>query len=265
VLIRSWNLFHGRTSPKSGRRYFERMVRLICDDAPVIVALQELGTWTLPRLAAWSGYTVVGDVAARPRLPHRIGELITDLNPDLLRSAVEGQANAILVDPALRVVDHQKLVLNPSRFRSRLAGELGLGLSARIAWARERRIAQGVRVALPDGRHAVVVNVHLTSYRPDKRVADAELRRAAAFADGLSEPDEPLVLAGDFNVTVVSSPTLRALAGPEWGFSPAGPGLDHVLVRGLRVVRPETHWADARRRHGDVLLSDHAPVEIEVE
>ena len=241
------------------------MARLICEDAPTLVALQELGTWTLPRLAAWTGYTVFGDVAARPRLPHRIGELITDLNPDLLRSAVEGQANAILVQDGLHTSDHRTLVLNDRRFRRRVADELELGWQARVAWAGERRIAQGVRVRLADGRTAVVVNVHLTSYRPDKRLADAELIRAAAFADGLAEPDEPVVLAGDFNVTVVSSPGLRALAEAEWGFSAAGPGLDHVLVRGLRVLRPETHWPDDRRRHGDVLLSDHAPVEIEVE
>jgi endonuclease/exonuclease/phosphatase family metal-dependent hydrolase len=264
VLIRSWNLFHGRTVPSSRRRYFERMVRLACEDEPAIVVLQELGAGTLRRLPSWSGYSVIGDLAARPLLPRGLGGLITDLNPDLIRSAVEGQANAILVAPGLRTWDHQVLVLNTRRFRDRLADELGLGRRARLAWARERRIAQCVRVALPDGRSAIVVNAHMTAYS-DRRVADAELLRAATFADGLAEPEEPAVLAGDFNVTVVSSPTLRALSGPEWGFSAAGPGLDHVLVRGLRVVHPERHWSEDRRRHGDVLLSDHAPVEIEVE
>ena len=57
------------------------------------------------------------------------------------------------------------------------------------------------------------------------------------------------MLGGDFNVTVVSSPTLRQLATGEWGFSPAGPGLDHVLVRGLAVVGPETPWPPERREH----------------
>jgi endonuclease/exonuclease/phosphatase family metal-dependent hydrolase len=264
VLIRSWNLFHGRTVPSSRRRYFERMVRLACEDEPTIVVLQELGAATLRRLPAWSGYSVFGDVAARPLLPRSLGGLITDLNPDLIRSAVEGQANAILVAPGLRTSDHQALVLNTKRFRDRLADELGLGLRARLAWARERRIAQAVRVGLSDGRNAVVVNSHLTAW-PDRRLADAELLRAATFADGLAEPEEAVLLAGDFNVTVVSSPTLRALSEPEWGLSAAGPGLDHVLVRGLQVVRPETHWSEDRRRHGEVLLSDHAPVEVEVE
>jgi endonuclease/exonuclease/phosphatase (EEP) superfamily protein YafD len=208
-------------------------------------------------------------VAARPTIGPvpstvELGRRITDLNPGLLRSGFEGQANAILVAPGLRTWNHQALVLNAKRFRERLADELGLGLRARMAWARERRIAQAVRVGLPDGRTAVVVNAHMTAW-PDRRLADAELLRAATFADGLAEPEEPVVLAGDFNVTVVSSTTLRALSEPEWGFSTAGPGLDHVLVRGLGVVRPEMHWSEDRRRHGEVLLSDHAPVEIEVE
>jgi endonuclease/exonuclease/phosphatase family metal-dependent hydrolase len=122
-----------------------------------------------------------------------------------------------------------------------------------------------VRTALPDGRTAIVANLHATSYRKDKRLADAELLRAATFADALAEPGEPVVLAGDFNVTVVTSRALRALATPEWGFSPAGPGLDHVLVRGLPVRTPERHWPDEQRLDEGVLLSDHAPVEIEVE
>ena len=61
-----------------------------------------------------------------------------------------------------------------------------------------------------------------------------------------------------------SSPTLRALGTSEWGFSQAGPGLDHVLVRGLMPQGPERHWPEGLRRHGEVLLSDHAPVELEV-
>jgi endonuclease/exonuclease/phosphatase family metal-dependent hydrolase len=110
----------------------------------------------------------------------------------------------------------------------------------------------------------LAANLHATSFH-DKRVPDAELLRAATFVDALARPGEPVILGGDFNVTTVSSPTLRALGGPEWGFSPAGPGIDHVLVRGLRVVEGERHWPDERRRQGAALLSDHAPVEAVVE
>jgi len=264
VLIRSWNLFHGRTVPSGRKRHFERMVKLVCESGPAIVALQELAAGTVPRLEAWSGYAAFGDVAAPARLPRNLGILLTDLDPNRLRSAVEGQANAILVARSLEVTDHRSIVLNPRAFRKRVAEDLGLGVVARLAWARERRICQALRVRLEDGRTVVVGNLHATSFRDDKRVADAELLRAAAFVDGLADPEEPVVLAGDFNVTVVTSPTLRALGTSEWGFSPAGPGLDHVLVRGLMPRGPERQWPEDLRRHGDVLLSDHAPVELEV-
>jgi endonuclease/exonuclease/phosphatase family metal-dependent hydrolase len=240
------------------------MVRLICEDGPAIVALQELAVGTLSRLEGWSGYTAYGDVAAPARLPGKLASIVTDFDPNRLRSAVEGQANAVLVAPGLEVTDHRTIVLNPPGFRKRIAEELELGPLLRLRWARERRICQAVRVRLENGRTAVVGNLHATSLRDDKRVADAELLRAAAFVDGLANPGEPVVLAGDFNVTVVTSLTLRALSTSEWGFSQAGPGLDHVLVRGLMPEGPERHWPEDRRRHGDVLLSDHAPVELEV-
>ena len=240
-------------------------MRLACEGGPAFVALQELAAGTLDRLVAWSGFASHGVVASRPRLPRGLAIALTDLAPTLLRSAVEGQANAILVAPGIRVLEHHRVVLNPRRFRKRVGEELDLGLHARLSWARERRVGHAVRAALPDGRTMVVANLHATSYRGDKRLADAELLRAATFADGLAAPGEPVVLAGDFNVTVVSSPTLRALSTPEWGFSPAGPGLDHVLVRGLTATVPERHLPETFREHDGALLSDHAPVEMEVE
>jgi endonuclease/exonuclease/phosphatase family metal-dependent hydrolase len=51
----------------------------------------------------------------------------------------------------------------------------------------------------------------------------------------------------------------------EWGFSGATPsGIDHLLVRGLRAGAPQVWPAERRLREGR-LLSDHAPVEVEVE
>lgn len=239
------------------------MVRLIVADAPGIVFLQELPVFALARLEEWSGMRSFGAVASRPRLPAELGGWITDLYPGLLRSAVEGQADAILVDAAFRPGDHRVAVLNDRRFRKREAERLELPFPARVAWAKERRVCQTVRMELPGGRAAIAANLHATSYAADRRLADAELLRAATFADALAHPGDAVLLGGDFNVTVVSSPTLRALSAQEWEFSPAGPGLDHVLVRGLRVVR-ETRWSDARRSSASGLLSDHAPVEVEL-
>jgi endonuclease/exonuclease/phosphatase family metal-dependent hydrolase len=129
-------------------------------------------------------------------------------------------------------------------------------------WARERRVCQVVRVE--DGEKTLVVaNLHATT-APDKRLADAELLRAATFVDGFAAPAETVVLAGDFNVTVHNSHTLPELTGPEWGFHGASPqGIDHVLVRGAEAGSL-SRWPDERRRSGGRLLSDHAPKEREV-
>jgi endonuclease/exonuclease/phosphatase family metal-dependent hydrolase len=121
-----------------------------------------------------------------------------------------------------------------------------------------------VRVSLEDDRTAVVVNLHATNYRPLKRLADVELLRAATFADGIAEPGEAVILGGDFNVTFLSSPRLRLLSTEEWGFSEAGPGVDHVLVRGFQLLEPETKWVPERRQHDGALLSDHAPVDVRI-
>ena len=263
MLVRTWNVFHGNTAPPGRTRDVERVVRMATEDAPSIVLLQEVPVFLLDRLEAWSGMRAFGAVAARPRLPGTIGGWITDLYPGLFRSAFEGQANAILVGAQLDPRDHRTLVLNHRRFRKRESERLGLDVTTQAVWAKERRVCHAVRVELGD-REAVVANLHATSNRVDKRLADAELLRAASFADGLAAPGDAVVLGGDFNVTVVSSPTLRALSKDEWGFSPAGPGLDHVLVRGVDVVGGERVWPVERRTQGGVVLSDHAPVEVEL-
>ena len=210
-----------------------------------------------------------GDVAAPPRVgpfpsTAELGRRLTALAPGVLRSLFAGQANAILVAPALRVVSRHVLELNSRRFRKAQAQWLQLPLVARLAWAHERRICQAVRVQLADGRVAVIANLHATAYPADRRLADAELLRAASFADGLARPDDAVVLAGDFNVRTHSSSTLRDLRGAEWGFSREGTYIDHVLVRNLELVSPLTPWPDERRSVDSKLLSDHAPVEVTV-
>jgi endonuclease/exonuclease/phosphatase family metal-dependent hydrolase len=267
LLVRSWNVFHGNAVPPERRAFLEEGVRL-ASDGPDVLLLQEVPVWALDRLAGWSGMLAVGAVAARPSLgplpsTAAIGRAITSLHHGRLRSAFTGQANAILLRPPLRPLERDSIVLNPRSFRRRQARWLGLGVAARLAWANERRVCQAVRVRLADDSTALVANLHATSYPPDERLPDAELLRAATFADGLAGRDEPVVLGGDFNVSRDRSWTLAELAGPDWGFSPAGAGIDHILVRGAPAGRPQ-RWPRERRRLGDRLLSDHAPVEIRV-
>ena len=268
MLVRTWNLFHGNAKPPERRAFLEEMVRLATRDEPDVVCLQEVPVWALRRLGEWSGMTAVGAVAAPPTIgpmpsTPEVGRVLTSLHHGLLRSAFSGQANAILVGGALRVVDARSLVLNARRFRRAQARWLELDLVARLAWAKERRVCQAVRVRDEDGRTTLVGNLHATSYPADRRLADAEVLRAAWFLDGLAAPDEPIVLAGDFNVRADLSRTLSDLAGPEWGFSAPGEGIDHVLVRGAKAGAP-VRWPAARRRLDGRLLSDHTPVEVRV-
>ena len=267
VLVRSWNLFHGNTKPPGRVAHLERMVRLAVEGDPDLVLLQEVPAWALRRLEEWSQRTAVGDVAAPPTFgpipsTYWIGHALTSLNPGLLRSAFSGQGNAILLAPRLRVETHQRLVLNSRAFRRREGRRLDLSLLARLAWAGERRVAQAVRVVLDDGRDAVVANLHATSYPPDHRLPEAELRRAADWMHSLSKPGDVVILGGDLNQSVRTSSLLGELAGK--GYSSPGPGIDHILVRGADLEQPLSSWPDARRRLEGKLLSDHAPVELTI-
>ena len=257
MLVRTWNLFHGNSVPRWRTAYLEEMVRLATADRPDVLLLQEVPLWALSELGAWSGMTAFTQVAHRTPLGASLGGSITRLNPGLLRSAVSGQGNAILLDPALDSFDYHALVLNPREFRHEQADRLGLDLSERFAWAKERRVCQVVRVALPDGRRALIANLHASRHA---RMAEPELVRAAEFFFALARPDEIDVFAGDLNLRA-GSDIFSFFA--EQGFSGPGHSVDHVLVRGAPVTPPEG-WPEERRRIGGVLVSDHAPLEVRI-
>jgi endonuclease/exonuclease/phosphatase family metal-dependent hydrolase len=247
LLVRTWNLFHGNANPPERRGFLEQMVRLASADRPDVLCLQELPVWALRRLDGWSGMRSFGAVAARPLLGSaELGRLVTELHHGLFRSALTGQANAILLGSELRPVATDSSVLNPPGFR----------------WTKERRVCHAVRASAGE-RPLTVANLHASSV-PDSRVPDAELLRAAVFADSFAEPGDVLVLAGDFNVIRERSKTLNQLAGPDWGFSRPISGLDQVLVRGARAGNVK-RWPDERRRFEGRFLSDHAPVEVTIE
>jgi endonuclease/exonuclease/phosphatase family metal-dependent hydrolase len=238
VLIRTWNVFHGNTVPPGRVNLLQKAVRLAASGEPEVVCLQEIPVWALEYLDDWSGMIAVGATAARPLLGRELARRVTALNPGLLRSAVTGQANAILVAAELRVLESHAIALNPRIFR-------------------ERRVAQAVRLALPDGRTLSVGNLHATN--AGEALADAELLRAAVFLDATAAPGDVAVLAGDFNLR--GGRALDELAA--WGFSKPGPGIDQVLVRGAEAALAQV-WPQERRRIGGLLVSDHAPVEVTV-
>ena len=202
------------------------MIELVSQDRPEVVCLQELPVWGLERLEDWSGMQVFPAVARRPRLPGRTGPLVTRLYHGFFRSALVGQANAILVAPALEAEDLGLIQISHRRL--------------------EPRVVQAVRVA----DRFVVANFHAST---DLVAARAELERAQSFAEGLARSGEAVVLAGDLNLV---SPEVE-------GYSEPTDGIDHVLVRGAPASEPVV-WLPERRVRSGGLLSDHAPVEVTI-
>jgi endonuclease/exonuclease/phosphatase family metal-dependent hydrolase len=230
VLVRSWNVFHGNTQSPDHRSHLHTMVRLASADRPDVLCLQEVPLWALPRLERWSGMRARWVVTRRSLLPAWLAGFVTRLHNGLLRSAIAGQANAILLAPGLEPLDHRTIRIDEQR--------------------PEPRWCQAVLT-----RELVVANLHATNDFRDPDVPAAEIRRAEAFVAGLAA-GLPCVLAGDFNLRS------RDL-DPLPGWSELGSGIDHVLVRGLAAT-PLSTWPEERRRHNGRVLSDHAPVEVEV-
>ncbi len=224
LLIRSWNLFHGNAEPPTRRSYLREMVELVTADEPDVVCLQEIPVWGLARLHGWSGMLVFPAIARHGLPATRLAGWATRLNNGLLRSAIAGQANAILVSTAHAAEDLGSTQVSERRL--------------------ERRVCHAVRV----DRSVVVGNTHLSSAGGAQAV---ELERTVAFLVGSARAGETVVLAGDLNVR---APELE-------GFSAAGPGIDHVLVRGA-AAGPLVVWPAERRRQNGVVLSDHSPVEL---
>ena len=256
MLVRTWNVFHGMTSPPDRHSHLRQIVQLATEDEPDVVCLQEVPAWALDRLAEWSGMQAFGAVAKRPLLPRELGRSLTALNQGLLRSLLVGQANAILLRGDLRVLARNEIVLNPPSFRRRVSRELGLGRRTRGRWAKERRVCHAARL-----EGMTIANLH-GSATHNWSVADVELLRAATFAEAFAEPGDVLVLAGDFNVIREHSSTYARLA--DWGFTEPIAWIDQVLVRGAEST-PAQRWPDERRVLNGKLLSDHAPVEVTIE
>ena len=231
MLVRSWNLFHGNTLPPGRRSWLEQMVRLAAADRPDVLCLQEVPLWALPQLPGWSGMSVRHVVTRRALLGVRLGGAITRLHNGLFRSALAGQANAILLAPGLAPLEHRTLRIDERR--------------------REPRFCHAVRLD-----ELVVANLHATNDFRRPEVVSAEIVRAEAFVTGVAG-SLPCVLAGDLNLR--GGEHLQMLAG----WSARGPGIDHVLVRGLSAS-PLFVWPVERRRHNGAVLSDHAPVEVTI-
>jgi endonuclease/exonuclease/phosphatase family metal-dependent hydrolase len=231
LIIRSWNIHHGMTAPNNRHNHLEEAVRLVSADHPDVVCLQELPLWGCSRLEEWSEMTAIWQSTRHVWFPPRLGGWITRLDQGLFRSSLSGQANAILLRPRLEPLARDWVVISHGR--------------------RERRICQAVRL-----EGMVIANLHASCRQGRPEIAAAEIERALAFVESLAQPEDALVLAGDFNLRPSQLPKLP-------GFSPAGPRIDHIFVRGAEATRLHI-WAEAGHTSEAGVLSDHAPVEIRV-
>jgi endonuclease/exonuclease/phosphatase family metal-dependent hydrolase len=230
LLVRSWNVFHGNAHPPDDRSRLQTMIGLATADRPEVLCLQEVPVWALPRLERWSGMSAFWVLTRRSLPPSWLAGLVTRLHNGFFRSAIAGQANVILVDRSLEQREHGGWRIDERR--------------------REPRYCHAVRL-----ENLVVSNLHATSDFARPAVASSEIVRAEALVSHFAG-ELPSVLAGDFNLRAEH---LRELAG----WSARGPGIDHVLVRGL-AASPLAVWPRERRVHKGVVLSDHAPVEVRI-
>ena len=164
MLVRTWNVFHGNSHPPQRRAFLREMIELVTADRPDVVCLQELPVWSIAHLERWSGMEGAAAVARGPRtLSARLGRWLTEVNHGMLRSALTGEADAILVAPGRATADRRSQVVS------------GGGL---------RRIVHGVRVD-----DVYVANFHISG------IAE-QLDAVAAFV----AHEDAVVLAGDVNM-----------------------------------------------------------------
>jgi endonuclease/exonuclease/phosphatase family metal-dependent hydrolase len=213
VLIRSWNLYHGRSCPPGRRGYLDAAVRLAAADRPDVLCLQELPLWSLARLRRWSGMQPFPARTRRAPLGASAGRALTATHYGVVRSAFSGQANAILVLPDSGAASLGSILISDRRHHP--------------------RVCQAVRV----DHRIVVANLHASG-----AVVQTEVDRALTWLDGLVRADEPLVLAGDFNASLQLP-----------GFSAPHGGIDDILVRGAGATPLHVWPEERRRQNGVVL------------
>jgi endonuclease/exonuclease/phosphatase family metal-dependent hydrolase len=260
----AWNLFHGRDFPPDPglRSWRSRLLRLdernethvqVNRDLTAEFATLLAGTaWDLallqecpPRfaepLARACGAEAHRALTSRNELgPLRA--LLARQNPDLMASG-EGGSNLTLV---------------------RVPGRLG-----GIAERRELAIHEGApeRRSMAFTRTAsglCLANLHATNDQPALAAEDV-LKAARAATEWAGEA--PLIFGGDLNLRPAEDPAVFERLREDFGLtgSTAPKAIDHLLTRGVEVLKAPAPWPPERRElplDGRALrLSDHAPIE----
>ena len=192
--VLTWNLYHGRSEPPSGRSLLPEFAGALAGWPWDVALLQEVPPWWPGALGAACGASARSALTSR-NLGLPVRRWIAERRPDLIKSN-GGGANAILVRGEA-IAEHRRATLR------RLP---------------ERRVVHAVQLA---GSGIWVANLHAQVRTESGALADLDVAARAVL--GWAGSDAPAVLGGDCNV-----PRPRA-----HGFThAAGRGVDHVLVRG---------------------------------
>ncbi len=193
--VLTWNLFHGRSVPESGRSLLAEFAAALAGWSWDVALLQEVPPWWPPELGrAARASARTARTSRNLGLPLR--RLAAERRPDLVKSN-GGGANAILVRGAA-VREHRVETLR---------------------WWPERRVVHAVRA---DGR-PWVGNVHAQVHSEQRAQADLA---AAAEAVAHWASSGAAVLGGDFNTR---APRVSGFAPA------GGHGVDWVVARDLRA------------------------------
>jgi endonuclease/exonuclease/phosphatase family metal-dependent hydrolase len=166
--IVTWNLYHGRSVPNSGRSLLNEFAAALDGWEWDVALLQEVPPWWPPMLARATGAEERTQLTSRNwLLPLR--RAISERNPDILKSN-GGGCNAILVR-GRPILEHRSLLLRK---------------------VPEARWVHGVRLA-----DTWAVNVHSQNHPEAAALADTRraIEAAREWAGGT-----PLIFGGDVNL-----------------------------------------------------------------
>lgn len=244
LTVLSWNIERGQKLPD--------VIDVIWRQGACLILLQEVDV----NARRTGRLNIAEELAGNLRMPYYFATEFEELGQGSRKSpAYQGQATLTwLAASSTRIIrfEHQSGFWGPrphipnwSVFQRRKGGRLALVAELEVG-----------------GRLLVVYNVHLES-------REGEDLRKAQMEEILNDslrypPDTPLLIAGDFNTRVTSSPVLSLLA--QAGFRMAagnqvttkrGLPLDWIFIRG--PIESENAAV-----HKDVKASDHLPLTVDI-